>query len=421
MPTSRVTVGWVSVLAGMLAVLAGSFLVLAVPARAADKTLSLSFTCAGGPFSTTSMTVPLTVPDTASGTFDVEWSLPALTLRTAPTTATQVQATGKLVVTGGTHTDLSKTGASVTPGSTSVLAAKVTSKVTVTATTGGQVTIKPSTEQGSLKLGLAGAPAEVTSCTTTGTESVVVTVGTGGDGGGTGTGTQVVEYTCTSDSGTVQDVKIKVTLTLPATNPETGVQFSIGWTGVYEAGAELKAPAGGLPAGVKLYTYASISGMSGALTSATGVGTLGTITAGQTIPLPATAVSMKTTSQRAGTAQVKPAAVNIGQLPTSPLIECEVKNPDTLDTYPLTIGAGSSSTPSETPSETPSSTPSSTATSESPEPTRRNSSTPKDGVDTGAGGEAGPDGRAFVLTGSALIMAAGVGGLLLRRRTVTRS
>ncbi|GGO68983.1 hypothetical protein GCM10012289_28980 [Nonomuraea cavernae] len=363
------------------------------------------------------MTVPIVVPDTASGTFDVEWSLPTLTLRTAPTTATQVLAAGKLVVTGGTHADLSGPGASVTAGSTSVPAAKVTSTVTVTAATGGQVTVKPSTEAGSLKLGLISDPSAVTSCTTTGTESVVVTVGQGGeDGGGAGTGTQLVDYTCTSDSGTVQDVTIKVTLTLPATDPRAGEQFSIGWSGEYETGAELKAPADGLPAGVKLYAYASISGLTG-LTSATGVGTLGTITAGQTITLPTTAVSMKTTSQKAGTAQVKPAAINIGNLPTSPLIECEVKNATTLVTYPLTIGAGGGSTPSDSPS---SPTPTTTPTSESPEPTSKRSATPKDGVDTGAGGEAGPDGRAFVLTGSALIMAAGAGGLLLRRRSVTR-
>ncbi|MEV0596720.1 hypothetical protein [Nonomuraea cavernae] len=414
MPKPRATLGWASALAGLLAVLAGSFLALPSPARAADRTLSVSFTCTGGPFSTTSMTVPIVVPDTASGTFDVEWSLPTLTLRTAPTTATQVLAAGELVVTGGTHTDLSGPGANVTAGSTTVPAAKVTSTVTVTASTGGQVTIKPSTQAGSLKLGLVSAPSEVTSCTTTGTESVVVTVGQGDDdGGGPGTGTQLVDYACTSDSGTVQDVKIKVTLTLPATDPRAGEQFSIGWSGVYETGSELKAPAEGLTPGVKLYTYASISGLPG-LTSATGVGTLGTITAGQTITLPTTAVSMKTTSQKAGTARVKPAAINIGGLPTSPLIECEVKNATTLVTYPLTIGAGGASTPSESPSSTPSDTP----TSESPEPTSEKSSTPKDGVDTGAGGEAGPDGRAFVLTGSALIMAAGAGGLLLRRRPV---
>jgi hypothetical protein len=53
-------------------------------------------------------------------------------------------------------------------------------------------------------------------------------------------------------------------------------------------------------------------------------------------------------------------------------------------------------------------------------PTQRSSRTPKAGADTGAGGEAGPDGRMFMVTGSLLIIAAGAGGLFLRRRSVTR-
>ncbi|WP_162795017.1 hypothetical protein [Nonomuraea lactucae] len=53
-------------------------------------------------------------------------------------------------------------------------------------------------------------------------------------------------------------------------------------------------------------------------------------------------------------------------------------------------------------------------------PKGRSSKTPKAGADTGAGGDAGPDGRMFVLAGSVLIMAAGAGGLMMRRRTVSR-
>ncbi|MEV1167040.1 hypothetical protein [Nonomuraea sp. NPDC049784] len=46
------------------------------------------------------------------------------------------------------------------------------------------------------------------------------------------------------------------------------------------------------------------------------------------------------------------------------------------------------------------------------------SKTPKAGADTGEGGEMGPDGRLFILTGTALIAAAAVGGLIMRRRSI---
>ncbi len=94
-----------------------------------------------------------------------------------------------------------------------------------------------------------------------------------------------------------------------------------------------------------------------------------------------------------------------------------------------------SSTPTTTPTTTPTNTPTTTPTSPRPTTTRtrivtetprvtttttKSSRTPKAGADTGGGGTMGPDGRMFVLTGSALILAAGIGGLLMRRRTVSK-
>ncbi|MFG1680620.1 hypothetical protein ACGFNP_10645 [Nonomuraea sp. NPDC049269] len=393
--------------------LVGAVIALALPAPAqalADKTLTLAYTCTGGPFTDTSLSVPLTMPDTATGTFDVKWRIPALTLRTPPTTTTQVHVAGKLTVTGGTHTDLEKTGASVTSGSTSVLAGQVTSTVSVTATTGDEVTVKGATDQGSLKLSLASAPSDVTTCTTTSTTSVVVTVG---QATGSGTG-DVVTYSCrTGTEASPQTVKIRVTLTMPTSTPKAGEQFSIGWSGTYETGSELEAPSTGLPPGSKLYAYASISGLS-QLTSADGVGELGTATASDPITLP-TSVDMKTKSKNSGSATVKPAAIKIGTSPSVSVIECEVQNASALKTYPLTIGTGSKTSSTPDPEETPTTTPKSSA-----KPSSKTSKTPKAGADTGAGGDAGPDGRMFVLTGTALIAAAGIGGLLMRRRSVVK-
>jgi hypothetical protein len=392
-------------------------LVLTAPARAVtDKTLILTYSCTGGPFSNSSLSVQLSVPDPASGTFDVSWTIPALTLRTAPTTTSQVKVAGKLAVTGGTHTDLDKTGASITSGSTSVLSGLVKSTVAVTATTGSQVTVKGSTEQGSLKLSVASAPSDVTSCTTTTTQSVAVTVGTG-----TGTGAtdgEVVTYSCAAGTeGSPQVVKIKVTLTMPTTNPKAGEQFSIGWTGAYETGSELEAPSTGLPTGSKMYVYASISGLTG-LTTVTGTADLTVGADSEFVTLP-TRIDMRATSSGSGTGTVKPGAIKIGTSATSTAIECTVQSAAALKTYPLTIGAGTNSSPSPSPSASP--TPSDTPTSKpSRSKSTKTSTTPKAGADTGGGGEAGPDGRMFLLAGSVLIGAAGVGGLMMRRRSTAR-
>lgn len=87
-------------------------------------------------------------------------------------------------------------------------------------------------------------------------------------------------------------------------------------------------------------------------------------------------------------------------------------------------GTGTPTT-SNTPTTTP---PTSTPTTHTPKPTKtttkfvtatptkKSSKTPKAGADTGGGGEIGPDGRVFLLVGSLLIVGAGAGGLVLRRR-----
>ena len=228
---------------------------------------------------------------------------------------------------------------------------------------------------------------------------------------------EVVEYRCKIGEQTITpNIRVRITLTMPSTAPRAGEQFSIGWTGDFEAGSELEAPAA-VPAGIKMYAYASISGLPG-LTSATGVGELGIITAGEPISLP-TSVDMQTTSQNPGTATVKPASINFGLTPQNRLVDCEPTNSAALKTYPLTIG---STTPTPTPTETETEEEEPTPQEETEdEPTTRSSQTPEKGAATGAGGETGPDGRVLVLAGSALLLAAGAGGLTLRRARIAKS
>ncbi|MEU7890918.1 hypothetical protein AB0B54_35920 [Microbispora bryophytorum] len=244
---------------------------------------------------------------------------------------------------------------------------------------------------------------------------------------------EIVEYECTTD-GDKQDVKVNVELTLPD-NATAGQQMSIGWSGTYVTGSELRAPAAGLT-GAKLYAYAALTGIED-LTSATGVSEPLNVTAGQTIPLPETTVSMKTTSSNAGTAMVRPAAINIGPSPTAPVIECEVRSPAALTTYTLTVAQSTGhtntsptpdgSTPSPKPTRTVTTTVTAAAadeddldqefTADDQEFTAEQGvdATPVGGASTGGGGEAGTDGRMYVLTGLVITLAA-CAGLLLRRR-----
>ncbi|MEV4296421.1 hypothetical protein [Microbispora rosea] len=247
---------------------------------------------------------------------------------------------------------------------------------------------------------------------------------------------EVVEYECTTDESAAekQNVKINIELTMPD-DPTAGRQMSIGWRGTYATGSELRAPADGLGT-VKVYAYAAFTGIEH-LTSATGVSEPVSVAAGQIIPLPQAGLTLKTTSPSAGTATVRPAAVNIGPSPTAPVIQCEVRNATALTPYSLTVAQDAQTSP----------TPSPDGAVTGPKPTRTVTATvtaagsdagsdgddleqdagaaqevdatPVGGVATGGGGEAGPDGRMYVLTGLAITLAA-CAGLLLRRRLRSR-
>ncbi|MEV4800914.1 hypothetical protein AB0K18_12975 [Nonomuraea sp. NPDC049421] len=227
-----------------------------------------------------------------------------------------------------------------------------------------------------------------------------------------------VPYVCTVvATGAKQDVSIDVELTVPA-QAQPNEELTIGWTGAYTTGSELLAPATGLEGDIKMYAYAGISGIPN-FTSATGVAEIGTVIPDEPIPLPTTTVDLKTTPKNTGTGQVHAASVNFGLRPTEPLIECEVEDTSGRTDYPITVGTAGQddddTTP--TPDDSDSTTPtdqeteedtSGTTTEETPE------EAPSGGVDTGAGGLAGPDGRALMGIGLVILLAA-LTGLRLRR------
>ncbi|MFG1704810.1 hypothetical protein ACFLIM_16615 [Nonomuraea sp. M3C6] len=224
-----------------------------------------------------------------------------------------------------------------------------------------------------------------------------------------------VGYMCeTKATGEKQTIQVDVELTVP-TDAEVAVEMTIGWRGSYVEGEELLAPATGLDGDINLYAYAGISSID-QLTSATGVGQLGTITPGAPIPLPEETVNLKTTPRRPGEGTVHAAAINFGPRPQEIVIECEVLDTPARTEYPLAIpGTGQTGSPSPETSTTETTDPETA----SPEPTHTvtttTTRTPAGGVATGGGGEAGPDGRMLVAMGSVLILAS-VTGLILRRR-----
>lgn len=428
--------------AGTLGLLAGSILGLTSPVSADTRMAApaLTYNCTAGGFNQ-NPAVPVTVTSPASmepgKTGQVTWSVPTgLTAGRALAVGTKVEIKNTLTLTGGATpatlvgsysqtltTDLA-IGGQFVPTSQTVAA-------TVTApSTAGTVTLSPGTVQTAKTLQIIVTPpnatAITTDCTLTAanpaTASITVQAGTG-----TGTNTDIVDYQCKLGTSTTEDIQIKVELTMPTT-AKVGEQFTIGWKGTYESGQELYAPDTGTMPAAKIFAYAALTGITN-LTSATGEGVTGAVTAGQIITLPTNLINLKSTANAAGTVTVKPGKINFGSdtaTGNSPSYQCTVQNEAALKALTFTVAAGNGTgTPTPTP----------TPTNTTPKPTRtvtavvtktpvggngKVTKTPKGGAETGGGGDMGPDGRMFVLTGSALVLVAGVGGLYMRRRTIPR-
>ncbi|MEU6777674.1 hypothetical protein ABZ912_00630 [Nonomuraea angiospora] len=410
-------------LTGTLAIFVGSIFVVSTPTAAlAAVTKQFSYTCTGSLLGSTAGTISvgLSAPDsaTAGTTFDLTVKIPELTLATAPATATTLQVNATLTPTPGSIQDPgAKTGANVTTTSTTVSAKDVVYKVSVPTGTTGKVSVKP----GNLVLSLPSPSTATTTCTTQSTEALDVTIGTGGGSGGD----DVVAYDCDLASGGGDadypaDVDMKVVMT-PPTSATANADASITWTGTIQTGSDtLKAPTGFPTTSPKMFVTVKASG-AGVPTTATGEATLGTVTIGQAITLP-TSVTVKVKPTTTGTVTLTAGDLAFGTSASSPVIKCLAPTTG-LKTYTFTVGSSTGTpTPSPTPTNTTSSpkpTKTSTATV-TVTPSTKKSKTPKAGADTGGGGEAGPDGRMFILTGTALVGAAAVGGLVMRRRNATR-
>ncbi|MFI6539049.1 hypothetical protein ACIBHY_41795 [Nonomuraea sp. NPDC050547] len=251
--------------------------------------------------------------------------------------------------------------------------------------------------------------------------SLSFTIGTGG---GNGTA-EIVEYTCTATNTADAEYPaypdIKVALTPPAAVANT--EASIPWSGVIQTGSDtLKVPVGATSS-TKFIVTVKASG-AGAPATASGETTI-TGSAGADLALP-TLLNVKIKATTAGTVTLTPSDIYIGTSTTNSLVKCSTTQAN-LKTYTMTVTAGNGTTPTPTPTPTPTTTtpkPTKTTTKFVTETPKDNNGkvtkTPKAGADTGGGGDMGPDGRMFILTGSLLILAAGAGGLMVRRRGLNR-
>ncbi|GAA2865410.1 hypothetical protein GCM10010517_24750 [Streptosporangium fragile] len=100
-------------------------------------------------------------------------------------------------------------------------------------------------------------------------------------------------------------------------------------------------------------------------------------------------------------------------------------SPSSTGTSTGTSTPTSTSTGTSTPTSTATSTPKPTITvtrtkTSKPSSTRQIEKTPDGAAATGGGGEAGPDARVIMLSGALMVASAGIGGLVLRRRTASR-
>lgn len=258
---------------------------------------------------------------------------------------------------------------------------------------------------------------------------------------------KTVTYNCAPSSGAAVTHDFTVSLTSSA----TGTQ--------YTAILTLTAGTAGLPAPTAIASGAAIELQPSVAATASPAG----MTAGVSTPSPTSPVSTAVASGAAMPAALPVATFTITPQQGATSVVLTAKDfkinmvaPGTTGTgtptllytcTPATTGAntapavatlsvtGASTSPSTSASPSTSTTPTPTAStprptrtvyetvfaSSKPTATKKKKSaqvtyTPGGGAATGGGGDAGPDGRVFVLTGTALMLAAATGGLMIRAR-----
>ncbi len=258
-----------------------------------------------------------------------------------------------------------------------------------------------------------------------------------------GADTKTVSYNCTSSTSQSTPHQVTVSLTGSSTTATAGTVFTA--TLVISAANPAFNAAEAIPAGanIQIIPQVSISAtpaqptvrevlptasapVAAALQPGAALAPIPTVTVSVTPPVGATSMVL---NARSFTLRVAQAGATTG----ADLYTCQIAT--TGNTAPAAVTAAVTGTSTGTPTPTPTNTtPTPTATTPTPQGTRtvevtvtadeskgsKVERTPNGGAATGAGGDAGPDGRTFVLAGSLMVLGAAAGGLALRRRRLAR-
>jgi hypothetical protein len=253
-----------------------------------------------------------------------------------------------------------------------------------------------------------------------------------------------VTYSCTPSGGT-GTYNFQVTLTGPVATPEPSEPVAVTWIISQSTESPALTAVAPVPVASAIVVEGQLVASGPPITAAATAATVtpsasqfpvASLTAGAPLPIPTLFATVTPTA--VGTFFVKPGAftlrVGADTAGSGTSYTCVVAAASPANATPPVLAirvASPSASPSTSPSTTPTS-PSPSATVSSPRqtrtvfetvtqsPTRQVSRTPGGGAATGGGGDIGPDARMFLAVGSMLVIGAGVGGLMMRRRRPQR-
>ncbi|MEU8265621.1 hypothetical protein AB0B89_00525 [Sphaerisporangium sp. NPDC049002] len=254
-------------------------------------------------------------------------------------------------------------------------------------------------------------------------------------------GPSPVSYTC--NDGTAP-YNFNLTLTGPVATPSPNQAVTVTWV----ISQVIATPAVTASASVPLASYIYVEGNLVASGTPVAVAPitlkpiasqvpLTTLEGGDPLPIPTMTATVTPTATGSFTVKPDQFIIRVGSSTAPAAYTCTIApsaSPSTATPPALAVAVASpsvsatdmdTSTPTPTPTLTPttSKTPKPTHTvyeTVTNKPSQQVTKKPGGGAATGGGGDAGPDGRTFVLVGTVLVFGAGVGGLMMRRRRPNR-
>lgn len=256
-----------------------------------------------------------------------------------------------------------------------------------------------------------------------------------------GADTKTVSYTCTSGASESSTHQVTVnlsggttatagsafvaTLVIAGASPSFTAAENIPEGAHIQLVPEVSVSSTPSPPSVASVLPTASASVSAALQPGAVLSPIPTVTMSVTPPAGATSMVLQA---RSFTLRVLQAGATTG----GDLYTCQIATSGS--TAPAAVTAAVTGSPTSTATATPTDTPTTTPTTSTPRTTQtvevtvtasatngsKVEKTPDGGAATGGGGDAGPDGRTFVLAGTIMVVGAAAGGLALRRRRLAR-